>query len=62
MADNVAVTEGAGKTIRTDDVGGAQYQVVKIAYGEDNAAIMVDTGTAGVSFPVQGPQPTGTAA
>lgn len=38
MADNVAVTEGAGKTIATDDVGGVQYQVIKVDLGADGAA------------------------
>lgn len=31
MADNVDVTPGVGKTVRTDDVGGAQYQIIKKA-------------------------------
>lgn len=35
MVDNVAVTEGSGKVIRTDDVGGAQYQIVKLGWGAD---------------------------
>lgn len=38
MADNVAVTAGAGTTIATDDVGGVQYQRVKIAFGADGVA------------------------
>ena len=46
MADNVTITSGANSTppantvIATDDVGGAHYQVVKIALGLDSA---VDT-------------------
>lgn len=35
MADNVAVTAGAGTTIATDDIGGVQFQRVKIALGPD---------------------------
>jgi len=38
MADDVDVTPGTGKTIRTDDVGGVQYQIVKLAYGASGAA------------------------
>jgi hypothetical protein len=38
MADNVAITAGAGTTIRTDDVGGVQYQVVKLDVGADGAS------------------------
>lgn len=30
MADNIAITQGAGTTIGTDDVGGVQYQQVKL--------------------------------
>ncbi len=33
MVDNVDVSEGAGKTIASDDVGGVQYQKIKIALG-----------------------------
>lgn len=38
MADNVAITPGAGATIATDDVGGAQYQRVKVDGGGDGLA------------------------
>lgn len=38
MSDNVAVTEGAGKTIATDDVSGVQYQVVKLDIGGNGAS------------------------
>ena len=41
MADNVAVTPGAGATIATDDVGGIQYQIVKIAIGSDGSALLL---------------------
>lgn len=35
MVDNIAVTEGAGKSVRTDDIGAQQYQIVKMAFGAD---------------------------
>lgn len=35
MADNVAITAGSGTTIATDDVGGIQYQRVKVTWGVD---------------------------
>ena len=35
MADTVGYTPGVGEIIATDDVGGVQYQVIKIAVGED---------------------------
>lgn len=38
MVDNVAVTAGAGTTIATDDVGGVQYQRVKVTWGVDGTA------------------------
>jgi hypothetical protein len=39
MADNVAITAGAGTTISTDDVGsGVQVQRVKVQFGADGAA------------------------
>jgi len=45
MADNIDVTPGSGKTVRTDDVSGVQVQVVKIALGADGAEdTLVDSG------------------
>ena len=44
MADNVDITEGSGKTIRADEVGGALYQVVKIALGAEGSASDLDRG------------------
>lgn len=41
MADNVAITAGAGTTIATDDVGGIHYQLVKQAYGALDSATLV---------------------
>jgi hypothetical protein len=46
MADNVPVTAGTGTLIATDDVGGVQYQYVKLDLGGD-----------GVSDPVSGSIP-----
>lgn len=43
MADNVSITEGSGKTVAADDVGGVLYQRVKPAYGADGAATDVST-------------------
>lgn len=44
MADNVAVTPGTGATIATDDVGGVQYQRVKVDGGGDGAATPILAG------------------
>ena len=55
MADNVAITAGAGTTVRTDDVGGIQIQVIKIALGADGAEdLLLDSGqkTMAASLPV----------
>ena len=38
MADNVAITAGAGTNIATDDIGGVHYQRVKVTYGADGSA------------------------
>lgn len=50
MADNTAITPGAGVTFRTDDVGGIQYPYVKLDLGADGAtnivAAAVDTASA----------------
>ena len=35
MADNVAVTQGAGKTVASDDEGGVQFQRIKLVGGAD---------------------------
>jgi len=35
MADNVAITPGAGAPIATDDIAGAHYQRVKLIHGAD---------------------------
>lgn len=38
MADNVAITAGTGTSIATDDVGGIQFQKVKIDVGSDGVS------------------------
>lgn len=43
MADNVALP-GEGAVIATDDVGGVQYQVIKLAIGSDGSAQLVGAG------------------
>lgn len=43
MADNIAITPGSGSTVRTDDVGGIQYQVVKFDLGGDGVSQLPDT-------------------
>lgn len=39
MADNVAITAGAGTSIATDDIAGVQWQRVKIGHGQDGSAV-----------------------
>ena len=38
MADNVAITAGAGTSIATDDIAGVQWQRVKVGWGSDGTA------------------------
>lgn len=38
MADNVDITPGAGATIATDDIGGAQHQLIKVVLGADGVS------------------------
>lgn len=38
MADNVQITAGSGTIIASDDVGGAQYQRMKLGVGSDGVA------------------------
>lgn len=35
MADNVAITAGAGTSVATDDIGGIQHQRIKVGFGVD---------------------------
>lgn len=39
MADNVAITAGAGTTIAADDISGVLYQRTKLAWGVDGSAV-----------------------
>src|SRR5258707_10540937 len=48
MADNIAVTPGTGATIATDDVGGIQYQRVKVGIGADGSAVDLQPASAAV--------------
>lgn len=41
MADNVEITPGNGKVIATDDVGGTNYQRVKLDLGGDGVSVPV---------------------
>lgn len=52
MADNVDITPGTGKTIATDDIGGVQYQRVKVALGADGAAADLAPGQAAMASSV----------
>jgi hypothetical protein len=51
MADNVAITPGTGTSIATDDIGGVQYQRVKVTFGADGTASDVSSGS---PLPVSG--------
>lgn len=53
-ADNVPVTPGAGASIATDDVGGVQFQKVKVDAGGDGVSVPVIAGQqlAAASVPV----------
>lgn len=48
MADNVAIKDfnNASATIASDEVGGAQYQIIKLALGADGVATLVALGQA----------------
>ncbi len=41
MADNVAITAGSGTSIATDDVGGVQFQKMKLDVGGDGLSVPV---------------------
>lgn len=60
MADNVAITPGVGASIRTDDIAGVQWQIVKVAVGADGSAdllVPVDADTGAGSSPQLGVVP-----
>lgn len=42
MADNVAITAGAGTTIATDDASSVHFQKIKVADGADASTTMLD--------------------
>lgn len=44
MAGNIDVTQGSGKTVATDDVGGAQFQRIKIDGGSGGNSVPVIAG------------------
>lgn len=54
MPDNITITPGAGQTIATDDIGGVNYQRVKISIGADGSATDLAFGQAAktASLPV----------
>jgi hypothetical protein len=65
MADNVAITAGAGTTVATDEVAGVHYQKVKLALGAADTANLlavgagaVDTGTPRVTHASDDPVTT----
>lgn len=45
MADNVTITPGTGRTIRTVQIAGVDYQVVKPDIGGESAEILVTAAT-----------------
>lgn len=53
MADHIDITEGSGKTVATDDVGGKQYQRIKLDFGTDGAAAPAVAGAGAVATGVQ---------
>ena len=52
MADNVAITAGSGTTIASDDIGGVQYQRVKLVVGADGVAADLAPGQAAMAASV----------
>jgi hypothetical protein len=41
MADNLTVTSGLGTIIRTDEIGGVHYQIIKLAVGTADSTDMI---------------------
>lgn len=69
MTANIDVTPGAGKTVATDEAGGFQHQLVKLAYGNATTAVRaavgagaVDTGTPRYTHASDDPVVTGVGA
>ena len=44
MADNISITAGSGTTIATDDVGGVQFQKVKLVDGTADSSTAIASG------------------
>ncbi|MCP5019665.1 MAG: hypothetical protein GY938_30930 [Ketobacter sp.] len=53
MADNIAVTEGAGTDVATDDVGSVHFQKIKLDLGTDGASAPALAGAGAVATGVQ---------
>jgi hypothetical protein len=53
MADNVAITAGAGTTVAADDISSVFYQRVKLSLGADGSAVDAVAGAGNVSTGVQ---------
>lgn len=53
MADNVAITAGAGTTVAADDIGSVFYQRVKLSLGADGTAVDAVAGAGAVGTGVQ---------
>lgn len=53
MADNVSITAGTGTSIASDDIGGVQYQRVKLGLGSDGTAVDAVAGAGVVGTGVQ---------
>jgi hypothetical protein len=53
MADNVSITAGTGTTVASDDVGGVQYQRIKLGLGADGTANDAIAGAGVVGVGVQ---------
>lgn len=53
MADNVAITAGAGTTLASDDIGGVQYPRAKLSLGADGTAVDAGAGAGAVGTDTQ---------
>lgn len=52
MADDIAITQGTGTTVATDEISSRHYQLIKLAYGAADSATLVNTG-AGLPATIQ---------
>ena len=52
MADNINVTEGSGRIVATDEIGGISWQRIKIGLGADGTAVDMVGGAGAVSSAV----------